>query len=227
MRVSLLIHCLFLLGLAAPALAQTYPSPQTAQRSGRWVRVPRAVAQAPRDVAPPPVEYVAAAPRQRIEVREVPAPAAPAAWAVTGYRYPLCGRSKVRLGQWLIRKGSPRPVLTLAPALEDTATVRVINEVPVAAAPQAPAEDLVYVPDEAPVFGQPRDVPPPSKATPPVPMPRAVAPPKVRPRAVAPPKAAPRAVPSPQASDDQAPPPPPADPMGEPTETEPAEPEDG
>jgi hypothetical protein len=226
MRKSVSILSLFLLGLAAPCLAQ-YASPQTAARSGHWVRVPRAAPQAaPRDLAPP-VSYEVAAPRQRIEVRELPAVAAPATWTVTGYRYPLCGRHKVKLGQWLIRQGSPRPVLSLATAPTDTAAIRVVVEQPAAQAQApAPAEDLVYVPDEEPVFA-PRDVSPPSKATPPVPTPREVVPRKVAPRAVAPRKVAPRAVPSPQADGDQAPPPPVAEPIAEPTETEPMEGEGG
>jgi hypothetical protein len=222
MRKVVLILSLLLLGLATPALAQ-YPSPQSPQPRGHYVRVPR-LAAAPRDVAPPPVEYVPASPRQRIVVQSAPRDVVPSAWRVAGVRWPLCGRSKVALGKWLIRKGSPRPVLELQeePATEET--VRVVYEQPVAAAPQAPAEDLVYVPDEEPVFAQ-RAVPPPK--SPPVPSPRAVAPPKARPRAVAPPKAAPRAVPSPQTGGDEAPPPPTADGIGEPTETEPAQPEDG
>jgi hypothetical protein len=222
MRRKVSILGLLLLGLAHPALAQL-PSPQSPQPRGHYLRVPR-VAAAPRAVAPPPVEYVPAAPRQRILVESAPRDVVPMAWRVAGTRTPFCGRHKVALGRWLIRKGSPRPVLELQEEPLTEETVRVVYEQPVAATPQAPAEDLVYVPDEEPVFAQ-RAVPPPK--SPPVPMPRAVAPPKARPRAVAPRKAAPRAVPSPQAGGDEAPPPPAADGVGEPTETAPAEPEDG
>jgi hypothetical protein len=180
MRQIVSILSLLLLGLAAPVLAQPYPSPQTAQRSGRWVYRPRAA--------------VAAAPlRSRISVREVPAPAPTAEWEVSGYRWPLCGRAKVRLGEHLIAAGSPRPVLTLRRALRDSAAVRVVTEIPAAPAPVRQEGDWEYVPDqtppppvdEAPVFGQPRDVPPPTSKAPPVPMPREAPPPpvKVEPRA--------------------------------------------
>lgn len=203
--------------LVSSAGAQTYPSPQTSARSGRWVRVPRAAPQAAvRELAPPAV-------RERLIVQR----AAPETVV-----WPLRDRLGYRLGAHIMRKHRPKMVVDLEPGQADAAAFRVVYQPTqeVIAETPAPQEDLVYVPDEAPpaveeapVFAPRALVPPKS---PPVPSPRAVAPPKARPRALAPPKARPRAVPSPQA-DDGVPPPPPADGIGEPTATEPVEGEGG
>lgn len=202
------VACLVL--LASPCLAQ-YATEQSAPRGlgGHYVRVPRAAPQtAVREVAAPRV-------RERLVIPRA---------APQEVRWPWCHRLKYRAASAVMARNAPRMIVRLAP--EDVEAYRVEYVAPqeVVAEQPAPQEDVVFVPDEEPVFAAPRDLAPPK--SPPVPSPRAVAPPplKASPRAIVPLKLRPRAVPSPQAepAGDKAPPPPRAEPAEDPEEMEPA-----